>query len=132
MSNSIVRQALESRLAAYAQANGIPVAYENDDFTKPTSGIWLECFLIPNLTLNRETTASHTRLLGLFQVNVWGRKGEGSADTEAAADAVAALFPVVPKTGVISIEKPPHVGRALLDDSGWTARPVLMSYRYDA
>lgn len=134
MSNSIVRQALETRLATWASAQSpsIPVAYENAIFEKPTDSTWLESILIPNTTNNRETTALHQTYIGLFQVNVWSRKGEGLHDAQVVAESISSLFPVMPKIGSVSIDKPPHVGRPILDDSGWVALPILMSYRYEA
>ncbi len=128
-----MRQALESRLAAWASANGAPpIAYENVAFTKPDTGLWLECHLIPNTTNSRGTTAVHQTYMGLFQVNVWSRKGSGLGDAQSMAEALSSAFPVIPKIGSVSIDKPPHVGRPLLDDSGWVALPILMSYRYEA
>lgn len=132
MSNSTVRRALETRLHAWASSQSLPIAHENEAFTKPTAGVWLECFLIPNTTSNRETTAQHARYRGLFQVNVWGEKGEGLGILSNLADSLVGEFPVVPKVGGVSIEKPPHIGRPILDDSGWIALPVLMSYRFEA
>lgn len=133
MSTPIIRAALETRLAnwAAAQVPAIPVSYQNVSFTKPTSGLFLECILIPNVTLDREVTgAKHTRY-GLFQVNCWGPQGTGMRAAEALAESVATLYPVFPKVGVVSVEQTPHVGAALDGGSGWELVPVLVKYRYE-
>ncbi len=131
MSISVIRQFFEGRLHTWATAQSLPVAYENVDFEKPVNSTWLQATLMPTTTFNTETTAAHSRHLGLFQVTVWSRKGNGSGECEQVAEAVAALFPVLPK-GTVSVEKPPHIGQAMSDDSGWIGKPVLITYRYEA
>lgn len=137
MSNSIVRSALESRLKAWTEAQSpVPaIAFENRAFTKPplspTTPLWVECKLLPNQTLSRETTALRETFIGFFQVNVWGPSNTGMGSTERMADSIKQAFPVIPKVGGVSIEKPPKVGSPL-QDSGWIVVPVLISYRYES
>lgn len=133
MSNPVIRAALESRLKTWADAQSIPVSFENVAFTKPANFTpFLECFLIPNVVMNRDVSATHERHYGFFQVNVWAQKGKGMGQAEALAQSVKALYPVVPKTGSVSVETPPKIDKALLDDSGWVIVPVLISYRFEA
>lgn len=132
MSKPIVRRAFETRIAAWAATqNPIPlISFENDTFTKPDNDLFIECYIIPNKTINRETTAQRQTLMGLFQVNVWFRQGSGMGDAEASAESLVAAFPVIPKIAGLSIEETPTVGKPL-PDSGWQVLPVLMKYRYE-
>lgn len=132
MSVPTIRAALESRLKSWADTQGIPIAFQNMAFTKG-SVPFLEAILIPNQTLNRDVAAAHERHLGFFQVNCWAPRGTGMGQAEALASSVKALYPVVPKTGSVSVESPPKIDQALPDSSGaWVIVPVLIQYRYEA
>lgn len=134
MSNTVIRAALEGRLKTWADAQ-VPVvrfAPENVSFVKPTDGsLWVEPFLIPNVTMNNELSGSRKTLLGLFQVNCWAPKGQGMRPVETLAQNVIDLFPLVPKFGAVSIESTPYAGRPDESDSSWVIVPVLMQYRYE-
>jgi len=128
-----VRKVLEGRLDAWAksQSTPIPVSYQGVTFTKPTSGPYLECFLIPNDNMNYEMTGVRTTQLGLFQVNVWTKNGKGLGENEAIAQSIVALFPMVPKFSDVSVERTPTVNAAIPDEAGWIITPVLVKYRYE-
>ncbi len=134
MSNQIVATALESRLQAWASAQvpPVPIAFENVAFVKPTSTPWLEPFLIPNLTMNKELKGVRKTHLGLFQVNVWAPKGEGMGVVRALAQSVINLYPLLPKIGAVSIEETPTASRPLPDGDSWVVVPVLIKYRYES
>lgn len=133
MSNKIIRAALESRLSQWAASQPLPVSYENVAFTKPDDTPYVECRLIPNVTTNREVSAAKQRRTGLFQVNVWTPQGIGMGQAETLAEAVVALFPVVPKSlGNLSIEQTPTIRPAILDGASWVIVPVLIKYRYES
>lgn len=137
MSNSIVRSTLESRLVAWAaaQSPATLIAFENKTFAKPAvtpaTPPWVECKLIPNQPFSRDTTATRETFIGFFQVNVWAPSNKGMGQAEAVAYSISQAFPVVPKVGGVSIEKPPKVGSPL-QDSGWIIVPILVSYRYES
>ena len=133
MSKSLIRADLEARLKAWADSKTpkVPIAYESVNFTKPNSGLFVEVFLNPTDTFNRDVAATGVTEIGLFQINVWGPKGNGAQAIEAAVNEISALYPVVPK-GTVSIEKPAHAGRLASDNSGWNFVPVLISYRYES
>lgn len=134
MGNSTIRAELETRLRTWADAQSpaIKIAFENMPFTKPTSGVFLETFLIPNITLNPTIDASRQRLMGIFQVNCWASSdNKGMKAAESLAQSVIDLFPVVPKTGSVSIERTPYASPSLLDNSGWRIVPVTIQYRLD-
>ena len=133
MSNSVIRKALEGRLAAWANAQSpkVPVAFEEAPFTKPTSGKFLEAFLVPAITLDRDVSGNGKRYLGIFQVNCWALSGKGMAEVEALAASVISLFPLLPKQGNVSIESTPYAESAMDDSAGWTITPVTIKYRYE-
>lgn len=134
MSTAIVRAALEEKIRAWAESKTpeVPVAYQNRPFTKPDSGLWVECFLIPNTNVARNVRAVQYRMLGIFEVHVWIKKGarNGMIDAEAMAEEIKNLFPIVPK-GTVSIEQIPTIGRSISDSSGWVIVPILIPYRYE-
>jgi len=128
---STVRAYFESALNTWASSQSIPVSFENVPFTKPSSGTYIECFLLPAATIARTAKGDKTREVGIFQINVWIPSGEGSGPAQAIADSIAALFPLVPKSGAVSIEKPPSIERAINDVSGWYVLPVVIHYRHE-
>lgn len=134
MSNSIIRAALESRLATWANAQNpkIPVAFEEMPFTKPTSGPFLESFLIPNVTIDKDVAGLHKRMHGIFQVNCWARSGRSMSEVERLSQNIIDLFPMLPKTGPVSIEQTPYASPDLKDSAGWVIVPVTILYRYEA
>jgi hypothetical protein len=134
MSIQIVRAALESRLKAWADAQSpsIPVSFQNVSFVKPNDGVWLEAFLIPNDTFNRQVDGQGKTLHGFFHINCWTRTGSGMGQAEGVAEALVSLYPLFPKFGPVSIESTPSVDRPMLDESGWVVTPVLISYRFEA
>jgi hypothetical protein len=135
MSNAAIRSALESRLSTWADSQTptpIPVSFQNVAFNKLAGTVFLECFLIPNLTANNELSGSRKTLKGLFQVNCWAPKGYGMRQVELLSQSIVDLYPIVPKTGAVSVEETPSIGRAIPDDSGWVIVPVLIKYRYES
>jgi hypothetical protein len=129
-----VRSVLESRLDAWAksQSTPIPVSYEGKTFVKPSNNSpFLECYLIPNVTMNYEMSGVRSTQLGMFQVNVWIKAGTGVGKGEAIADSIVGLFPMVPKFSDVSVEQTPTVNAAIPDEAGWIITPVLVKYRYE-
>lgn len=134
MSNKIIRAELESRLKVWADAQTpkIPVAFENVTFTKPTDGVYLQTFLLPTATLDVDVAATRKRRIGIFQVNCWARAGKGMGQVETLAQNIIDLFPILPKTGSVSIERTPYASDSMPDDSGWVIVPVTVEYRHES
>lgn len=132
MSNKVIRAELETRLKTWANAQvpPIPIAFQGRPFTKPTDGEFLEAFLLPNVTLHKEVSATRKTYFGLFQINCWARSGKGVGAVEQLAQDVIDLFPILPKTGAVSIEKTPYAESPDLDN-GWLIVPVLVQYRME-
>jgi hypothetical protein len=134
MSNSIIRAEFETRLSHWADAQNpkIPIAFEGVAFTKPTNGTpFLEAFLLPGPTLNRTVDGKRKTYIGLFHINCWAPSGRGMGQVERIAQAIADLFPMLPKMGRVSVEKTPAAGKSPLDDSGWLIVPVTVEYRME-
>jgi hypothetical protein len=134
MSNAKIRAELETRLKTWADAQSpkIPIAFQNVAFTKPADGSpYMEPILMPNATINRTVDGKRKTYIGLFQVNCWAQSGNGMGTVEALAQSVVNLFPILPKTGAVSIEKTPEAEHPLMDDTGWVIVPVTIQYRME-
>lgn len=134
MSNSVIRAELETRLKAWADAQNpaVPIAFQGVAFTKPTTGPYMEAYLIPGPTLNKELSGARKTYIGLFQVNCCVPSGKGAGPAEALAASVVDLFPMLPKTGLVSIDQTPSAERPIPDNAGWLIVPVTIKYRMEA
>lgn len=127
-----VRSELSVRLQTLATTLSLPVAWEGVPFTKPANlGSFLEAFVIPAVTLDVTVDGTRQRETGIFQVNVWCKTGVGTKVGEDIANAIKAAYPVVPKTGTVSVESTPSIRPAILDSSGYRIIPVVISYRLE-
>jgi hypothetical protein len=129
-----IRSELELKLAAWAssQVPPIPVAYEGVAFTKPTTGPWLQPTMLTSSTVNPTVEATRRRERGVFQINCYVRDGLGSAAVENLSNNIVNLYPVVPKTGTVSIEQTPQTAAAIVTQDGWRYIPVRVSYRQES
>jgi hypothetical protein len=127
-----VRSEIETRLNDWAKAQvpPIPVAFQNVKFTKPLSGSYLELYFLGDNSMNRDLAASGVRTYGMFQVNCFAPVNTGMAQVEALAQSVKDLFPVLPKTGTVSIESPPNASGSYEADT-FVCVPVRVSYRVE-
>lgn len=89
MSQALIRQAFEVKLAAWAaaQSPAIPVAYENANFTPPTSR-YARAFVLPGESTTIDLECKARRYVGVFQVSLFLPIGEGAG---AAGQIVASL-----------------------------------------
>lgn len=122
-----VRTEIESRLLAYAQAEMLPVAFENASF-EPPAGDWLSLYFLSPSLLNRNLAAEGVREEGMFQVSIFTKQGTGTGRSNELVRQVSALFPVLPKDGLVSIESPPTPAKGFPDGSHWCV-PVTVRYR---
>lgn len=127
-----IRSEIESRLATWASAQTpkIPVAYENVSFVKPSTGQYLEVYMLQSTAVNNGVDAEGVRHTGMFQINCYSPLNGGMAAVEALAATVVALYPVVPKTGTVSIEAPLNASQAMPLD-GFMCIPVRGRYRVE-
>lgn len=126
------RSELTVRLAALAASLSVPVSYENVAFTKPlNNGPFLEMFIVPAYTKDVTVDGTRQRLTGFMQCNVWCPQGKGTKQGEDIANAIVSAFPVVPKTGAVSVEATPTIKQAVLDTSGYRIIPVCVEFRME-
>lgn len=128
------RQEIESRVAAFAAAQTPPlsVAWENVPFTRPTNTPWLECYLMSAGTITATVDASTNRERGTICVNVWVPSGQGVGKADTLAALIVKAFPVIPKTGSVSIEQPVNTGRFSITNDGWGCIPCTCPYRVES
>ena len=127
------RQELETRLAVFAASQTPPLAvcWENVPFTRPIGVPWLECYLISASTVAVTLAGTRNRERGSFAVNCWCPSGQGVSLLDALSAKVVAAFPVIPKTGNVSIEQPGNTSKLMYDQAGWVAISCVMPYRVE-
>lgn len=128
------RTELETKLATFAAAQNPPllVSYEGVPFTKPTSGLWLECYFLSGPTVTATVDASTNRERGMWVVNCWCDSGKGMGRLDTLVAQIVKLFPVLPKTGTVSIEQPGTSSRANVTQDGWICIQVSFPYRIES
>jgi hypothetical protein len=127
------RSEIETRINTWAEAQipPIPVAFEGVNFTKPASGPYLEVYMLGSDSKLRTVSADGVRELGMFQVNCYAEAGKGMGEVEAIGQSIVSLFPVLPKTGTVSIEQPLSWSRGSIID-GYAFVPVRGNYRIES
>jgi hypothetical protein len=128
-----IRSEVEKRLLTWAKAQvpPVPVSVENVPFTKPTAGGYLKIFFLDAATVNSDVAAKGERETGVFQVDVCVPEGTGVLARDALVASVKALFPVLPKTGTVSIERPPHKSMGSNRIDGFSVVYLSFSYRQE-
>lgn len=133
MSQQAIRAAFESRLAAWAAARALLVAWENVPFTEPTA-IYLRAAVLPAPTSSGDLAGSHRAYRGVFQVSVVAPTNVGAGAAVALADELAAHFPVnlqLTAAGVtVSVLTPASAAAGLQSETRYTV-PVSLQYRAD-
>lgn len=94
MSEALIRQAFESTLKTWADAQSpaIPVAFENFEFTQP-AGRYLRAFLLPGDTDSGDVGRVNRRFVGVFQISIVMPTGDGPGAAGALVEQLRALFP---------------------------------------
>lgn len=95
MSDSLVRAAFETRIAAWAAAQTpkLPVAYQNVTFDPPV-GAYVRCWVLPNQTQCLTVDGSHRERRGIFQVDLCMPMNAGSAGVQSLLASLDAAFPL--------------------------------------
>jgi hypothetical protein len=127
-----LRTEIETRLKVWADAQSpvIPIAYQNVKFNKPLSGSYLEVVLLGHHGKSSGLSASGVTRTGIFQINCYSSLNTGMAQVETLAESVVSLFPVVPKTGTVSIEAPLSWSGSYVEDT-FVCVPVRARYRIE-
>jgi hypothetical protein len=135
MSDLLIRQAFETRLATWAAAQtpAIPVDYENSKFTPP-AGRYIRCWLMPVPTQSESLDGSHRLRRGIFQVDLCMPVGAGPGAAGALAASLDTAFPLTaPMTqGAIKVFllSPMSPAPAIQEPNHYVV-PVSCSYRSD-
>lgn len=134
--NSDIREAFETRIAAFAAAQTPPisVAWENTTFTPSPAAPYLECAMLPATSANPSLGVNFIRLLGIYQINVNYPEDTGPAPAESIADALIALFPrgsLQQNDVIINIDYTGSRAKGLVSPNGFFFIPVRIRYRED-
>jgi hypothetical protein len=128
-----VKVELQKRLTDWATTQSIPVAKENVPFTKPSSstGKYLEVMFLNSSVITPHLAGLGEREFGIMQINVCVPQGQGAGPGDALVANVKTLYPVVPKTGTVSVERPVQVSQAFTRDDGFRVIPLTVYYRQE-
>jgi hypothetical protein len=128
-----IKTELQKRVTDFATAQSIPVALPNVPFTKPSisTGKFLEVIFLGSVTINPDIGAVSERETGVMQINVCVPLGQGDGIGDSLAANIKNLFPVVPKTGTVSIERPANIAQSITREDGWRVIPISISYRQE-
>lgn len=133
MSQATIRAALEQRLATWATANALPVAWENVAFPEPVA-VYARASVLPAPTTSDDLSGAHRAFRGVFQVSIITPLGHGSAVALALADSLAAEFPVnlrlTADDVTVTVVSPASAASAVQTDTRYSV-PVSMQYRAD-
>ncbi|MBN6597061.1 DUF4128 domain-containing protein [Citrobacter sp. RHB21-C05] len=88
-----IASAMAARLGSWADAENIPVAWENIEFTPPTDGLYLAVHDMPATPRTLDLGLNCRVYSGVYQINVVAPAGTGRSDAVALAHQIAALFP---------------------------------------
>ncbi|MEB8255033.1 DUF4128 domain-containing protein [Enterobacter asburiae] len=129
-----IAAALAARLGKWADAEGIPVAWENVPFTPPSDGLYLAVHDMPATPRTVDLGLRCRIYSGVYQINVVAPAGTGRADVVTLADSVAELFPegqeIEGRGFTCWIDQTPGVFRGITTSVSYTV-PVSLNYRAD-
>ena len=139
MSQTKIRQALQTPLVAFASSKNLKVAWENINFD-PAGKSYLRAFLFRSPTQDPSIGAIHKRYKGIFRVQ-WmvsltdsAYANKGAEVIEALAEEIVALYPrglQLTKDGVVvHIEGTPSQS-SISYDSAWAIVTIETIYRTD-
>lgn len=137
MSDTLIRGAFESRLAAWASAREpqLSIAYEDVSFDPPADGApYLRAFLMPANTDSTDLEGAHILYQGLFQISIVTAAGNGRGAASAIADEIRVLFPNnlgLTQSGLtVYVMSPLSTAGAIQGDTT-TSLPTSFRYRAD-
>lgn len=137
MSDKIIRQLLEGRLATWAAARNpvIRIAYQDRAFTPTSNETYLRCFVLPANTASDDLQGVHEQFVGVWQVSIVKPSGGGGGLGPALIieDELRALFPNNQQmtSGAFSLftRTPMSAAPAITDEANTI---IAMSCRYRA
>jgi hypothetical protein len=134
MSELRIQQLFETRLMAWAEDQGIPVAFQNVSFEPPAEQIYIRADLLSG-TPTSQTLETSTTYVGVFQMSIYGLRNEGTGPTGLIVQQLRALFPCDSHLAAVdgftvSITSPLDVPQGFPDDARWIT-PTSFNYRAD-
>lgn len=127
-----ITTALEAMLGAWADGEGVPVAWDNIQFDPPADALYLVSHDLPARPYSIDLAGGCRVYPGVYQVNVVAPVGSGKAHAKALARRIAALFPEnqeIPGDGFTAwVTAPPTIYPGIPDGVSYTV-PVSISYR---
>lgn len=130
MSQARVRNAFESRLAAWAASKALPVVWQNVGAGNMT-GDHLRAYLLPAQTLSMDLAGEHRGYRGVFQVSIFTRPNIGVNRAESLARELDDLFPVALRmlsAGLTVQVMTPMASRPSIVETDWYSVPVDCRY----
>ena len=130
MSQARVRNAFESRLAAWAASKALPVVWQNVGAGNMT-GDHLRAYLLPAQTLSMDLAGEHRGYRGVFQVSIFTRPNIGANRAESLARELDDLFPVALRmlsAGLTVQVMTPMASRPAIQETDWYSVPVDCRY----
>ena len=129
-----IASALAARLGAWADAEGISVAWENVPFTPPANEMYLAVHDMPVTPRTIDLGLRCRTYSGVYQINVVAPAGSGRTSVVALADRVAELFPegqeIEGRGFTCWIDQTPGVFRGITTSVSYIV-PVSLNYRAD-
>lgn len=130
--NPDIAAALAARLGRWADAERIPVAWENVGFTPPVSGIYLVAHDMPATPRTMDLGLRCRVYSGVYQINVVTPAGSGRTSAVVLAGRVAELFPegleIEGNDFTCWISSQPGIFRGIPTPVSYTV-PVSLNYR---
>ncbi|WP_075180583.1 phage tail terminator-like protein [Pantoea sp. 1.19] len=124
---------LEARLGEWADAQGLPVAYDNIAFDPPR-GIYLTSHDMPASPYAIDLSQRCKVFMGVYQINVVIPAAQGRAEGRAIAAQIEALFAngteVQGEGFICYVSGEPAQYAGISTDNAWTI-PVSINYRAD-
>lgn len=94
MSHARARRAIEVKLAVWADARPIMVAYGAEPFTPPEAETYLRAFMLPASAVSRYLGSDAIEYRGVYQVSIVCPAGTAISIAEEIIDDLDLLFPI--------------------------------------
>lgn len=131
MSQTLIRKALETRLAAMP---ALATAYEGVDFTPVVGTPYQKAFLLPAAPDNSTQGASYYRELGVFQVTLCYPKGTGANAAQTRAELIKTQFKrattMIESSLRVVVTNTPTISPGFIDGDRYCV-PVSIYYQTD-
>lgn len=129
-----IRSELETILINWCQSQSPPIkiALENVPFIKPpATEVYLEVYFLTSATVAPDVAATRERERGVMQINICSPQSIGSSKSDEVAQFIKQLYPIVPKSGTVSIEKPINVMQGMARIDGTWVVGLRITYRQE-